>query len=152
MSKVIKLRFFDNFLTILREPCYANVRPLIAREQQKTLIPDRPGRTKMRGQKKNISSCLQIQPPTPLCLLCQIKAAPPPPGASMFSKSTENFSEDKWYRRTIFNAPELVDTTLKYPGPGAYDPVLNASSRSRRSPVHQLSSVPTLHPLALCLL
>lgn len=84
---------------------------------------------------------------TPLRMLCQIKAAPPPPGASMFSKSTENFSEDKWYRRTIFNAPELVDTTLKYPGPGAYDPVLNASSRSRRSPVHQLSlSVPALHP------
>jgi len=64
----------------------------------------------------------------------QIKAAGPPAGTAMFSRSTENFNPDKWYRRTVFNAPEKADTTVAYPGPGAYDPIIKAHSRCRRVP------------------
>lgn len=52
LSKVVKVCFFDNFLTILREHCYTNVSPLIVREQQKRWFPDLPETTKTRAKKK----------------------------------------------------------------------------------------------------
>ena len=68
----------------------------------------------------------------------------------MFSKSTENFNEDKWYRRTVFNAPETADTTVSYPGPGSYDPIIKAHSRCRRAPGasigHAIPPLPTERP------
>lgn len=64
----------------------------------------------------------------------QFKAAAPPVGTAMFSRSTEAFNIDKWYRRTVFNAPEKADTTVAYPGPGSYDPIIKAHSRCRRVP------------------
>ena len=67
-------------------------------------------------------------------MFCQTKAASPPRGVA-FSKSTENFNEEKWYRKTVFNAPEIAYTTVPYPGPGAYDPDLKSSSIYRRTRV-----------------
>jgi hypothetical protein len=46
----------------------------------------------------------------------QLKSAPLPPTSAIFSKSTENFFEDKWYRRTEFNSPERSDPTAMFPG------------------------------------
>ena len=57
----------------------------------------------------------------------------PPAGTAMFSRSTENYQHDKWYRRTVFNAPETVDSTALYPGPGAYDPMFKVHSKFKRS-------------------
>jgi hypothetical protein len=46
----------------------------------------------------------------------QLKSSPLPPTSAIFSKSTENFYEDKWYRRTEFNSPERSDPTAMFPG------------------------------------